>query len=407
MMALNDLNDWLDEQTRPGIILYAKRLSANDTLATRAHQAGPYIPKELFFKMFPSLNRPGDKNPDCSFELRIDSHSDIRNVRAVWYNQKTRNEARFTGFGGSSSPFLDPENTGALVIFSFHHHAHKGDFICHAWVCEHGTEEDLVEDRIGSVEPGKGKVWSIAKGIQNVLASASSQRSSCWLATHEIPGNWFKNFPDSAEIVRKTVEFCRDRGDPVDSRLMCRRKCEFDIFQSVEQAVEWPSIQKGFTSLDEFIDRAQRILQRRKARSGRSLELHVREIFIEEKLREGHDFSYQKESELHKKPDFIFPSEEAYKNLSFPENHLRMLAVKTTCRDRWRQVADEADRIKQKHLLTLQEGVSERQFQQMRDANVYLVVPEPLVSKYPKEIRPHLKTLESFIGDVRCLPHDT
>jgi hypothetical protein len=46
-------------------------------------------------------------------------------------------------------------NTGALVIFAFHH-AHEGDSICHALVCEHAIE-DLVEDRIGPVEPGKKK----------------------------------------------------------------------------------------------------------------------------------------------------------------------------------------------------------------------------------------------------------
>ena len=37
----------------------------------------------------------------------------------------------------------------------------------------------------------------------------------------------------------------------------------------------------------------------------------------------------------------------------------RMLAAKTTCHDRWRQLIDTAGPIPVKHLLTLQEGVSE------------------------------------------------
>jgi hypothetical protein len=81
-----------------------------------------------------------------------------------------------------------------------------------------------------------------------------------------------------------------------------------------------------------------------------------------------------------------------------------MLAVKTTCRDRWRQILSEADRIPEKHLLTLQEGVSEAQFREMTGAGVQLVVPAGLTDKFPKTIQPHLQTLESFIRDVRLLP---
>ena len=80
-----------------------------------------------------------------------------------------------------------------------------------------------------------------------------------------------------------------------------------------------------------------------------------------------------------------------------------MLATKTTYRDRWRQVISEADRIPMKHLLTLQEGVSEAQFREMVGANVQLVVPEPLMAKFPRSVQPHLQTLESFFADVRLL----
>ncbi|GBE44478.1 MAG TPA: restriction endonuclease [Rhizobiales bacterium] len=69
----------------------------------------------------------------------------------------------------------------------------------------------------------------------------------------------------------------------------------------------------------------------------------------------------------------------------------------------WRQVVDEAERISLKHLLTLQEGVSENQFRQMSDAGVQLVVPRGLTDSYPKSVQPHLVTLESFMGDLRAL----
>ncbi|MDS7594913.1 type II restriction endonuclease [Agrobacterium tumefaciens] len=145
------------------------------------------------------------------------------------------------------------------------------------------------------------------------------------------------------------------------------------------------------------------MLQRRKSRAGRSLELHAREIFTEEKLVEGTDFSHQPESEAGKSPDFLFPSESAYKDPQFPQDRLRMLAVKTTVKDRWRQILNEANRVQQKHLLTLQEAISKTQFREMFDARVTLVVPKPIMEKFPPSVQPYLQTLESFIGDVRFL----
>ncbi len=77
-----------------------------------------------------------------------------------------------------------------------------------------------------------------------------------------------------------------------------------------------------------------------------------------------------------------------------------LLAVKTTCKDRWRQILNEAKYIPQKHLLTLQEGISPNQFKEMQESYVSLVVPKKLIPKYKKEIRPQIQTLESFIGDI-------
>lgn len=405
MTAIADIQDWLELHARPGMIWYLKRLSANDTLASGGHQAGPYIPKNFLFNVFPDLDRPDAENPDIWFELKIDSHGKANRIRAVWYNNRlrggTRNEARLTGFGGRKSPLLDPDNTGALVVFAFRAGIGGGNAdICHVWVCDDsaGLQAAFVEAWVGPVEPGNGRPWSVDRQYASI-----SERSSCWLEPSEIPHSWFEAFPSTQEIVNKTLELRRDSNQSIDVRLMRRRECEFEIFRSLEQAVELPFIQQGFASLDDFLNRAQTILQRRKARSGRSLELHVKEIFIEERLAEGRDFEHQPESDTSKRPDFLFPSGAAYRNSSFPSEQLRMLAVKTTCKDRWRQIINEADRIKSKHLFTLQEGVSENQFREMTEAGVLLVVPEPLRSRYPEAIRPHLQNLESFIKDVRRL----
>lgn len=407
-MALIDFTDWMDEFSREGVLWYVKRLSGNDTLANGTHQAGPYVPKDLLFRLFPAMNRPEEKNPDVRFDLYLDSHADHREVRAVWYNNKfhggTRNEARLTGFGGQSSALLDPESTGALTIFAFVIRDDGSASESHVWVCRTEFEAELAEERLGSVEPAKLLIWSPSQGIvPDLFAKATPTRKTCHLAPHEIPADWMTKFPTGADIIRKTVEMRPDIGLDPDERLLRRRTCEFEIFLSVEEAVELPTIRKGFDSIEEFVSRAQSILQRRKARSGRSLELHAREIFLEEGLTEGVDFAHGVEAEAGRRPDFLFPSRNRYLDAAWPDARLRMLAVKTTCRDRWRQILNEADRITTKHLLTLQEGVSVGQFGEMKESGVRLVIPAGNMDSFPKEIRPELITLESFIGDVRIL----
>lgn len=401
----DDVSDWMDKINRSNAICYIKRLSGNDTLANKSHQAGPYIPKEFLFHLFPKLNNSKIANPRESLELCVDSHNGCREVRAIWYNNKTRDEARITGLGGSSSALLDPENTGALAIFAFFTDDRGKTELCRVWVCRNQDDEEIIEDQVGLVEPGRGIIrqpnggnWDI--GIE---LAADKHKSSCRLSRNEIPNAWLKKFPTGQELVQKSVILRPGLQINPDKRILTRRDCEYDVFRSVEEVVELPIVTKGFPTIDSFIERAQTILQRRKSRSGRSLELQARTIFIEEGMKPGKDFSYDCESEFGKKPDFIFPSEAAYKNKKYLPSKLRMLAVKTTCKDRWRQILNEADKIKTKHLLTLQEGVSENQFQEMAKANVQLVVPKPLFVKYPKVVRPQLQSVEQFISEVKAL----
>ena len=401
---LISVSDWIDEVSGSKWTWYVKRLSGNDTLANGSNQAGPYIPRDFLLSIFPSLSGVTSANQDKWFDLAIDSHGDFRSIRAVWYNNRfrggTRNETRLTNFGGSDSALLDPESTGALTIFAFEQDQSGETVCCRVWICRHETEEDVIEERIGPVEPGSYRVWY---GSGLFAQTTPSSRHPCWLSAEDIPYSWHEAFPTGREIVLKTIQLCKVSGLDPDARLLKRRTCEFELFKSVEENLELRQIKAGFDGVEEFVAKAQSILQRRKARSGRSLELHAREIFVEEGLSEGVDFSHQPTSELGKKPDFLFPSETLYHDEQFSPDRLRMLAVKTTCKDRWRQILNEADRIPEKHLLTLQEGVSENQFREMQQENVKLVVPSSVISSYAASIQPHLISLESFIGDVRLL----
>jgi type II restriction enzyme len=73
------------------------------------------------------------------------------------------------------------------------------------------------------------------------------------------------------------------------------------------------------------------------------------------------------------------------------------LGAKTTCKDRWRQVLNEADRIPVKHLFTLQPGVSSNQLNEMQENGVRLVVPAKNVGSFAPQDRDKLLTLKDFI----------
>ncbi|NTW53410.1 MAG: type II restriction endonuclease [Chlorobaculum sp.] len=405
----HDLASWLSDFYATNWLWYAKRLSGNDTLANATHQAGPYVPKNVLFQVFPLLDNPKKENPDIRFRISIDSHEYERHARAIWYNNKlfggTRNEARMTGFGGIDSALLDPENTGALAIFAFRLEAENDDIACRVWICRTTDEEELAESHIGVVEPGK---WLLHKcnGATTLQRKEDKQltRTDCWLAIDDIPASWLKEFPSGIEVIRKAIDLRPEFSVyPPDKRLIKRRDCEFELFKSLELAIEFPRIKGPFSSLETFLDIAQTILQRRKSRSGRSLELHLREIFIEESLREEMDFSYQRISEISKKPDFIFPSIARYRDPAFSSEKLRVLAVKTTCKDRWRQVINEANRIGKKHLFTLQEGISLNQFREMQAHDVQLVVPADIIKMYHKDIRSKIMSLEGFLSEIKTL----
>jgi hypothetical protein len=241
---------------------------------------------------------------------------------------------------------------------------------------------------------------------------AQSELFGCQLTTHfdqydikneDIPTCWLRQLPTEVAIFYKAVELQQIAGMSPDQRILARWKCECLIFQAVERAFYMPKISSLSASVEECLALAKSIQFARRTFLNRSLELHIREILSEENFVSERDYSHSATIEGGKKPDFLFPSKAAYDNAAFPAHKLRMLGAKTTVKDRWRQIINEAGRIPIKHLLTLQEGVSSSQFKEMHEAGVRLVVPSDLHSSYPVDVRPHLISVEGFLGDLRAL----
>ena len=74
-----------------------------------------------------------------------------------------------------------------------------------------------------------------------------------------------------------------------------------------------------------------------------------------------------------------------------------MLASKSTCKDRWRQVLSEASRVELKHLLTLEAGISQNQTDEMHAKNLQLVVPRLIHSSYNEIQQSWLMNMGEFI----------
>lgn len=405
-MEDNELDRWFDGVTGPEWIWYVKYLSANDTYAkANVHQGGPYVAKEVLRVVFPHLSNraESEENPDTSFPVVVSSHDDYKaTLRLVWYNSKRRgqrngrDEARLTRWGGIDVPVVSADATGSLVVFAYHRVGRRDADGLEVWVGRSDAEHDRIVDRVGPVEPGVGLVLS-STGIVLSGVSAVVDRP-CQLSAAELPAAWKSRFPSGEELIEKVVAHLPgSRTVAVDARLMRRRNCEYAMFRSVEDHHVLPRLRSRFASVDQFVEFANAVTNRRKSRSGRSLELQLVRIFNEEGL--GH--AHGEYTEGQRKPDFIFPSIERYWDGKWPDRKLRMLGAKTTVKDRWRQILNEARRVETKHLLTLQEGVSEEQFKEMQEEGVVLVVPSALQRSYPLSVRQHLQSLDVFIRETK------
>jgi hypothetical protein len=169
------------------------------------------------------------------------------------------------------------------------------------------------------------------------------------------------------------------------------------FFRTLEEAIETPRIASRFRSIDAFIEYSKAVANRRKSRMGYSFENHLSELFRRRQLR----FARNAVTEGRSRPDFLFPGITAYVDTSYPSERLRMLGAKSTCKDRWRQILVEADRIRTKHLCTLEAGISPAQTDEMTRQHVRLVVPHRYHGTYSEAQQRRLMTVEAFIAEVQ------
>lgn len=366
---------------------YCKFLSANDAGATGAHQKGILISKSACEMMFA---QDLEQENILKRTVEINWQNDFQ-TESVFTYYSSKNELRITKFG-RKFPFLRPEQTGALFVLTKQADQNYSAFFL-------DTEDEI--DQFLSA-------FGLAATETNQLIDSSRivPETQEQIAIQEFIGSLSVDFPLSEEMsaaarnihnkVYNHLEYIRTNPD---RKIIDWTNMEYALFRALEHARYGDTISRGFSSVEGFITMANMVLNRRKSRAGKSLEHHLAAVF------DGNQITYSAQAitEGNKKPDFIFPSQAAYHNMTFPVDKLVSLAAKTTCKDRWRQVINEADRLRDrpKYLCTLQQGISPAQMDEMQAENVILVVPKPYISSYPKDRQDRIWTLSKFVGYIR------
>lgn len=369
--------------------VFCKFLSANDTGLTGAHQAGIYLSKPSVPILF---DEPGKKGENKEKWVKIHWMDGTEtDSRLIYYGQGTRNEYRITNFG-RGFPYLRPDYTGALFVFVQNSAEEYKAFILNS------------EDEMNQFLDAFGVSATETNRLIDVHYMNPETREQAEI-DHFISGLQV-DFPASeimsaaARDIQNTVYDHKELmvSNP-DCKLIDWTDVEYRLFRALEHARYGDMISGGFATVEDFIATANQVLNRRKSRAGKSLEHHLSALFS------GNDLAFEEQviTEGNKRPDFLFPSEKAYHTPTYPTDRLITLAAKTTCKDRWRQVINEADRLRNrpKFLCTLQQGISTTQMDEMASEGVVLVVPKPYISSYPRERQDRIWTLSKFIAFVK------
>lgn len=371
------------ESVRQSKLAFCKFLSANDTGGTGGHQCGIYISKPAIPIIF---DEPGVRGENKDRFVKIKwMNGTSTHSRFIYYGQGTRNEYRITRFG-RGFPYLKPEIIGSLFILA---EAYNGEYS--AFVLENEEEINNFLDSFGLSSTETNNL------IQNKTQFVNNTYSFILKAI-----NSYVDFPNSRTMSKTARNIYsqahKGRVSP-DDEIIDWTEVEFKLYRALEDKIYKPKICRGFASVDDFEHLAAQLMNRRKSRAGKSLENHLEEIFRES----GLSFESQVRTEGNKTSDFVFPSSEAYHDENFPIEGIVTLGAKTTCKDRWRQVLNEANRVRdsQKFLCTLQQGISESQLKEMEFEKLTLVVPKQYISLYPSSFHKKIWTIEQFIEHVK------
>lgn len=385
---MSELLQYAIDQVNVSTDAFCRFITVNDTGENGSHQSGFYIPKCAASLLF---DKPGVKGENKDRYVKISwQDTFITDSRFIYYGKGSRNEYRITRFG-KGFEFLTADNVGNLLIIC---KLSKDDYSAIILSKDDDIDSFFAYYNLSSEKTNQ----LIDKGRELSLNDRLSMEIYDWLTRYSF-------FPDTSTMA-STASSIYNKCNKIKDRDILRLPdklllewidTEYKIFHLLEEKIYKPIYSAPFEDCQSLISFSNEILNRRKSRAGKSLERHLANIFDINNLK----YSAQAVTESNKKPDFIFPGIDEYHNFLFPVDKLTFLGAKTTCKDRWRQVLNEADRIEHKYLFTLQQGISSNQLKEMKSERLSLVVPAAYKNSFDKRYHGDILTLKDFISMVR------
>ncbi|MCY3659420.1 MAG: type II restriction endonuclease [Caldilineaceae bacterium] len=411
-----------------------KKLSNNDRDWARfpnKHQAGVYIPSEQRDSgFFPDLKAMQRRDPTAA-EIRE------RFFATIWPQfgaEKCSRLVHYTSKGQETHLTRLPKEAFAeLLPASFLVMGRKQRDDTYSYEClsiDSASEEadllhatlDLKPDfLIEEYDPVRLK----DQERERVLAF-TDEVISAWLAGE------IKGFADSMAMP-KTIELARmaracflkshglERLNPfelaVPGDVLCEisRSIELDIFwefQRRQRSVElirvllgdYPKEIGSSDVIRALIDQYQSVYalmrsatQQSRTRAGYSYEYQI------EAMLAGGGIPFEKQVSLSsgRRSDFVLPSQVGLERPADPKQPGLILSVKTTLRDRWKQVLSEQGEH-ELYLATVDENIPATDIEEMASSNIHLVVPENLKTAKTSEYKGHDNVLsfKEFCDEV-------
>ena len=266
-----------------------------------------------------------------------------------------------------------------MWLFGFTEFAHPGFFVR------------------GELESEQDRIAFTTRTILEIIGIVVEAEEDTWL--DKIISKFGKMFPTTkvfSEFARSTIS--ADIRDGHDDVLLAWMDREEILFRTLEKHLIGDRLTQGFgKDVDAFLKFSLSVQNRRKSRVGLALENHLEAMFLASGIR----YTRTAVTENKAKPDFIFPGIKEYRDPTFNAINLTMLGVKSTCKDRWRQVLSEADRIDKKHLLTLEPAISLNQTNEMQSKQLQLVLPKSLHGTYLPAQKDWLMSISEFVDLTR------
>jgi len=362
-----------------------KFISPNDVGTTGSHQTGYYLPKKAAHLFTPY---PADKGQNHDHPVKI-FWQDGRETESMvkWYGKGTRSEYRITRFG-RDFPFLAPDCIGDLLVL-----VPQDESIIHGYDLDRDDDIEELQAALGVDVIG---TWA----LYDASAPPSPESEEECIHGHYAEfSRGLTSFPSTSQFserARMAILECLPNitGKKTDVQLIRYLESEYALFRIVERLLCQNEITRLFKDVDDFIKTAAKLMNRRKSRAGRSLENHVEFILRKNSV------PFDMRPDIDGKPDIVIPGKAQYDDNSYPTSKLFIVGVKTTCKDRWRQVLNEAKRIPHKHILTTQAGISKNQLIEMHKSKVSLIVPELIQKQYPADSGIKLLSLDGFISFI-------